>query len=357
MGAVYHAVQTSLEREVAIKILPVEFGNDPEFREGFAAEAKAMAKLNHPNLIGVYDYGDVNGMLFIVMEYVSGQSLHDACEGCAIDPAEVIRLMTGICHGLAHAHGQGILHRDIKPANILLDSQLQPKIGDFGLARPLDAKVGDGEAIYGTPGYTAPEVLEAPHTMDQRADIFSLGAVLHELLTGLLPGSDPRLPSAISRCDPRFDAVVRKATHPDPHLRYQNAAEIADALQKIASPAGPKQSAAPFATPGKPAARVPFYAGYRQGRRAGWWTWCSGAAAVVVFLLRDSRFIKIIKPAPALLVEPIPEPAKPRVGADSSSGETSGEAGEPEPEARCFNSGAGGAHAGTREPEPEPAPP
>lgn len=240
MGAVYHAVQTSLEREVAIKILPVEFGNDPGFCDAFAAEAKAMARLNHPNLIGVYDFGEVEGMLFIVMEYVPGQSLHDACHGSAVDPGEVVRLMTAISLGLAHAHQHGILHRDIKPANILLDSHLQPKIGDFGLARTLGAQVHDGEAIFGTPGYTAPEVLEPPHAVDQRADIFSLGVLLHELLTGRLPGDDPRPPSEISHCDPRFNAVVSKATHPDPQLRYQSATEIADALRKISTSAGPR---------------------------------------------------------------------------------------------------------------------
>ena len=257
MGAVYHAMQTSLEREVAIKILPVEFGNDPEFCKGFEAEAKAMAKLNHPNLISVYDFGELKGMLFIVMEYVPGQSLHEACDGGAVDPAEVVRLMTGISHGLAHAHEHGILHRDIKPANILLDAHLQPKIGDFGLARHVDVQIQDGEAIFGTPGYTAPEVLRPPHTVDQRADIFSLGVLLHELLTGVSARrADPRSPSAISHCDPRFDAVVNKASHPNPLQRYQNAAEIAEELQKIGSSAGPRvlRTASP-AAPRRPVAK------------------------------------------------------------------------------------------------------
>lgn len=233
MGAVYHAVQISLDREVAIKILPTEFSNDEAFCRGFEAEAKAMAKLNHPNLIGVFDFGEVNGMLFIVMEYVPGKSLHDAGFGAALDPKEVIRLIQKIASGLAHAHDHGILHRDIKPANILLDQYGQPKIGDFGLARQADLKIQEGEVIYGTLGYTAPEVLVPPHHADQRADIFSLGVMLHELLTGKLPGADRRLPSAICHCDARLDAVVRKATQPRPELRYQKASEIADDLEKI----------------------------------------------------------------------------------------------------------------------------
>ena len=163
MGAVYCAVQKSLDRTVALKILPMELSKDAAFCAGFEAEAKAMARLNHPNLIGVYDFGEVNGMLYIIMEFVPGKSIYHSADGIAIDPDEVIRLVTGICHGLAHAHEHGIIHRDIKPSNILLDLNAQPKIGDFGLARPIERKIEEGEEIFGTPHYTAPEVVEAPH--------------------------------------------------------------------------------------------------------------------------------------------------------------------------------------------------
>lgn len=304
MGAVYHAIQTSLEREVAIKILPVEFGRDPGFCAAFSAEAKAMARLNHPNLIGVYDFGEVEGMLFIVMEYVPGQSLHDACNGSALDSGEIIRLMTGIAHGLAHAHQHGILHRDIKPANILLNSQLQAKIGDFGLARPVDSQVNHGETIFGTPGYTAPEVLKPPHAMDQRADIFSLGVLLHELLTGRLPGDDPRIPSQILRCDPRFDAVIRKATHPDPQQRYQSATEIADALQKIATSAGPKvlrtNPAARTRRPFRPVYSLPQREKSEYGKLL---VIIALAAAVVALLVYRSKVTKNAGPVPAPAME------------------------------------------------------
>jgi serine/threonine protein kinase len=313
MGAVYHAIQTSLEREVAIKILPVEFGKDRGFCESFEAEAKAMAKLNHPNLISVYDFGDVNGMLFIVMEYVPGQSLHEACHGAAIDSAEAIRLMAGISQGLAHAHKQGILHRDIKPANILLDDHLQPKIGDFGLARPVDVQVKEGEAIFGTPGYTAPEVVDSRHAVDQRADIFSLGVLLHELLTGLLPESDPRPPSSISSCDPRLDAVVHKATHPTPLQRYQDTAEMADALEKIASTAGPRvlQTASPAAY--RPP--VPQGYSYQPSKKGGGGMLVAVlliVGVVVVIFFRDQIFHKADpSPDPAPVVDQKPESVKP----------------------------------------------
>lgn len=240
MGAVYRAVQKSLDRTVAIKILPQEFSKDAAFCAGFEAEAKAMARLNHPNLIGVYDFGEVKGMLYIVMEYVPGESLFDAAHGRAIDSSEVIRLVTGICEGLAHAHENGILHRDIKPSNILLDLDARPKIGDFGLARPIDRKVQEGEEIFGTPHYTAPEVVSAPHTVTNRADIFSVGVMLHELLTGKLPADDRRPASAIIQCDPRFDAIIRRATHPMQEARYASASEITRELAAIASSAGPR---------------------------------------------------------------------------------------------------------------------
>jgi serine/threonine protein kinase len=247
MGAVYRAVQKSLDRVVAIKILPQEFSKDAAFCAGFEAEAKAMARLNHPNLIGVYDFGEVNGMLYIIMEYVPGKSLFHSAHGIAIDPGEVIRLVTGICDGLAHAHEHGILHRDIKPSNILLDLNAQPKIGDFGLARPIDFKIQEGEEIFGTPHYTAPEVVDSPHSVDYRADIFSVGVLLHELLTGRLPADDPRPASVICRCDTRFDAIIRRASHPIPAQRYHSASEIAKDLRAIASSAGSRvpQTAVP----------------------------------------------------------------------------------------------------------------
>jgi serine/threonine protein kinase len=250
MGAVYHATQRALDRPAAIKMLPREFSTDAEFRAGFESEAKAMAKLNHPNLIGVFDFGEVDGMLFIVMEFVPGKSLYEAAHGCTVDQAEALELAIRVCDGLAHAHESNILHRDIKPANILLDFQGNPKIGDFGLARPVDRQIEEGEQIFGTPGYTAPEVLEPPYTIDQRADIFSVGVVLHELLTGILPDADPRTASQIGDCSPLLDPVIRRAMHPDPSRRYTTATELAGELRKIAAkPTRTIRTGAPAARP------------------------------------------------------------------------------------------------------------
>ncbi len=260
MGAVYRAIQKSLDRKVAIKILPREFSKDKEFCEGFEAEAKAMARLNHPNLIGVYDFGEVDGMLYIIMEYVPGKSLFDSSHGKAISASETIRLVSGICNGLAHAHENRILHRDIKPSNILLDLNAEPKIGDFGLARPIERKIQEGEQIFGTPHYTAPEVVDRPHSVDHRADIFSVGVMLHELLTGKLPADDQRPASAIIRCDPRFDAIIRRATNPLPDLRYSHAAEITRELAQIAGSSGPRggnKAPGPGPKPGGPKIGAP----------------------------------------------------------------------------------------------------
>ena len=254
MGAVYRAVQKSLERTVAIKILPQEFGKDAAFHASFEAEAKAMARLNHPNLISVFDFGDVNGMLYIVMEYVPGKSLYHSAHGRAIEVSKVISLVTGICSGLSHAHKFGIIHRDIKPSNILLDQNAQPKIGDFGLARPVGARIAEGADIFGTPYYTAPEVIRTPQAVGHRADIYSVGILLHELLTGHLPSADPRPASTIIKCDHRFDEIIRRASDPIPELRYFSADEIINDLRAIANPAGHAKTSAPAGTGAPPAA-------------------------------------------------------------------------------------------------------
>lgn len=254
MGAVFHATQRSLDRDVAIKILPREFAQDTEFVAGFEAEAKAMARLNHPNLIGVYDFGDAADMLYIVMEFVPGTSLYAAAHGHKVEQAEAIRIVSAVCRGLANAHQYGILHRDIKPSNILLDSNTNPKVGDFGLASSMDKRIEEGEQIFGTPGYTAPEVIDPPHIFDQRADIFSVGVMLYELLTGVTPNGEKPVSALPPVSHPRLRAIIQKATNPNPALRYTTADELANELDKIATVANnpllaatARKSAKPFA--------------------------------------------------------------------------------------------------------------
>lgn len=234
MGAVYLARQESLDREVAVKILPRELGSDPNFRASFKSEARAMARLRHRNLIGVHDFGEAGGFLYIVMDFVKGKSLFHSAHGKMIDQAEAARLMQAICEGVAHAHEEGIIHRDLKPANILLNSQKQPHIGDFGLARPLNAEAGEG-MHFGTPDYTAPELMVDPSKASKQSDIFALGVMLFELLTGELPGPQFVPPSQLQEVNSGFDKILRRAMHPAPAMRYPDAAEMARDLEKLQS--------------------------------------------------------------------------------------------------------------------------
>jgi serine/threonine protein kinase len=252
MGAVYKARQISLDRDVAIKILPKEMGEDPEFRESFETEAKAMARLNHPNLLGVFDYGSAEGMPYIVMEYVHGTSLHESAWNQAVEPSYAVAIVKAICDGLAHAHQNNIVHRDIKPSNILLTQKVEPKIGDFGLAHHADSdKPG---LVMGTPGYTAPEVFYDPNQAGPLADIYSVGVILHQLLTGIDPAGS-MTPPAQATGNLRLDAIWRRATLADPAQRYATVAAMAADLGKWAAAkaaAPPAQRRAPSMHPVRP---------------------------------------------------------------------------------------------------------
>ena len=230
MGAVYLGTQLSLERPVAIKILPRHLGEDEEFRKSFASEAKAMAKLNHPNLIGVYDFGEVDGMPFIVMEYVPGKSLHHSSHGQQIDPEEASRIVIAVSRGLQHAHENDVLHRDVKPANILLSTGAKPKLGDFGLAMASSEQSPDGQ-IYGTPGFAAPEVYQG--SPDYRSDLYATAVTLYLLLTARMPGEPYQPPSQLAQCDSRYDDFLTKALQPNLANRHQTAEEFADELEAI----------------------------------------------------------------------------------------------------------------------------
>ncbi|MEI7909659.1 MAG: serine/threonine-protein kinase [Verrucomicrobiota bacterium] len=253
MGAVYKAKQRSLGRDVAIKVLPPEVGHDPMFRRSFETEARAMARLNHPNLIGVYDSGSVADMLYIVMEYVPGKSLYHSSYGKMVDPVQAVQLIQGICAGLSHAHENGIIHSDIKPANILLTPKAEPKIGDFGLARLVESE-GTG-LVMGTPGYTAPEVVANPNVADHRSDLFSVGVMLYELMAGKRQEAGAAPPSTICGCGPGIDEIWRRATDLNPANRYQTAnalrAALADWLTAKDSPGKRKAAVSASAPQGK----------------------------------------------------------------------------------------------------------
>ncbi len=216
-GSIFKARQRSLDRDVALKILPRELGADPAYRASFQANARAMAYLTHPNLIRVFDFGETEGLLYLVMEYVPGKSLQRSASGKVIDPKQAVEIVLATCKGVANAHENGITHRDIKPANILLTPDCQPKLGDFG-----------SDPTTGPSSYIAPEANHDPATGDARSDVFSLGLVLGELLTGKPVESQTITNSLIP--DLKLGAICRKAAHADPALRYSDAEELAEEL-------------------------------------------------------------------------------------------------------------------------------
>lgn len=245
MGVVYKARQTRLDRLVAVKILPSEAGRDPSFAERFAREARALAKLNHPNIITIYDFGQEGGQTYFVMEFVEGENLRRRLRAGPLHPEEVFALVGKICEALQYAHEMGIVHRDIKPENLLLDRRGQVKIADFGIAKLLTGPRADYTLtgpmqFVGTWNYMAPEQLENPLGLDHRADVYSLGVVFYEMLTGERPMGRFDPPSQKAPVPAEVDAVVLKALASDPAKRFQQAAEMKAALEAAGVPSRPK---------------------------------------------------------------------------------------------------------------------
>jgi len=244
MGAVYQARQPALDRVVALKILPPQTAGGPGFIERFNREARALAKLNHPNIVAVYEFGQANGLPYFIMEFVNGLNLRQLEQAGKLSPHEALQIVPQICEALQFAHDEGIVHRDIKPENILLDKKGRVKIADFGIAKILgrepDVAITETGGAIGTPHYMAPEQMEKPTTVDHRADIFSLGVVFYEMLTGELPLGKFQPPSSCKvEVDVRLDDVVLRALEKDPERRYQHASQVKTAVDTIASSAAP----------------------------------------------------------------------------------------------------------------------
>ena len=284
MGAVYRARQRQLDRFVAVKILPPGIGKDPAFAERFAREAKALAKLNHPGIVTLYEFGRVDaaiaspslshaagegghspvesGLYYFLMEFVDGVNLRQLLHAGRVSSREALAIVPQICDALQYAHDQGIVHRDIKPENILLDRRGRVKVADFGLAKlvgvdasgspltgslpPSDSEraakpdegtpqVTDADKIMGTPSYMAPEQTEHPAEVDHRADIYALGVVFYQMLTGELPGKELQPPSRKVQIDVRLDEVVLKALEKNPQRRYQQASALKTQVETIAA--------------------------------------------------------------------------------------------------------------------------
>ncbi len=232
MGYVFKARQPNLDRIVAIKTLDPLLAPSPEFASRFHREAKALAALSHPNIVQVYDYGQVGDLYFLVMEFVGGASLRQVLSTERMAPKTALRYVPQICDALEYAHSQGVIHRDIKPENLLIDRLGQLKIADFGLAKIVSTDSAQHShptasgRIMGTPHYMAPEQINHMAEVDHRGDIYSLGVVFYEMLTGDLPLGRFSLPSQRAQVGMQVDKVVLKALEQDPQERYQRASEV-----------------------------------------------------------------------------------------------------------------------------------
>jgi serine/threonine protein kinase len=250
MGAVYKARQTKLDRLVAVKVLPPEVARDPAFAERFTREAQSLARLNHPHIVTVYDFGDVDGLYYFTMEYVDGHNLRDLLQAGPLPPAQALAIVPQLCDALEYAHDEGLVHRDIKPENILLDKKGRVKIADFGLARlvgltPAYLTLTGTHEVMGTLLYMAPEQMKRTHSVDHRADLYSLGVVLYEMLTGELPLGRFAPPSHKAAVDERIDQVVLRALAREPAERYQDAGAFKrDAVAALVAAGAPGRASA-----------------------------------------------------------------------------------------------------------------
>src|SRR5579859_7403533 len=254
MGVVYEGVDPTLGRRVAIKtILKTQLDEETakDYSKRFLREAKAVARLNHPNIVQVYDFGEEGNIAYLVMEFIQGKELKtffDANE--RFELKEVVRIMGELCEALEFAHNAGIIHRDVKPANVMLDAQARTKLTDFGVARVQDSdktvERTQAGTLVGTPAYMSPEQITGVN-IDKRTDVFSAGIILYQFLTGEKPftGSgawtiakkilheEPPLPSSLNNAvTPLFDAVVNKALSKNPDTRFQSARDLGVALKR-----------------------------------------------------------------------------------------------------------------------------
>lgn len=241
MGAVYKARQKQLDRFVALKILPPEVSKDAAFAERFTREARSLAKLNHPQIVTIYDFGHTEDALYyFLMEFVDGTDLRHIIQAGELKPEQALVIVPQVCEALHYAHKKGIVHRDIKPENILLDTEGNVKIADFGLAKLLDKETSaytltqSGQRM-GTPHYMAPEQIEHPQEVDHRADIYSLGVVFYEMLTGELPIGLFAPPSKKVQVDVRLDEIVLHTLEKEPNRRYQHASEVKTDVEMVSN--------------------------------------------------------------------------------------------------------------------------
>jgi tRNA A-37 threonylcarbamoyl transferase component Bud32 len=304
MATVYKAYQPAVDRYVALKVVRADMADTPQFRQRFDREARTIARLEHRYILPVYDFGEANGIPYLVMRYTNGGTLDALIAAGGLSQARAIKFIAQIAEALAYAHSQNVIHRDIKPANVLLSSDDNVLLTDFGIAKLMagtTALTGTG-AMVGTPFYMAPEQVRS-QPVDARTDIYALGIVLYECLTGQRPftGDTPLAVMYMQVRDPlplphtinqtvgeNLERIVLKATAKEPADRFQNAAELAAALNALRA-APPDLAPAPppaLATPPAPAAAPPQPAVQpARPRRVPLWGWAVGGGLIAAALL------------------------------------------------------------------------
>lgn len=254
MGAVYKARQIRLDRLVALKIIRPDAARDRSFAERFDREAKTLARLSHQYIVTVHEFGEVlftdaahsagQPLYYFLMEYVDGSNLRQLIASRSLAPAAALAIVPQICEALQFAHDEGVVHRDIKPENILIDKRGRVKVADFGLAKlvapsPRDVTITATRQVMGTPRYMAPEQMEGSHQVDHRADIYSLGVVFYEMLTGEIPAGHFEPPSRKAQVDARLDQVVLRSMAQEPDRRYQHASDVKTDVERISENPSP----------------------------------------------------------------------------------------------------------------------
>ncbi len=228
MAVVFKAKQLSLDRTVAIKVLPKRLSESEEFVERFYREGRAAARLNHPNIIQAFDVGEAGGYHYFVMEYIDGKTIYDlVSDGCCIEEPEALRILLQTSQALEHAHGQELIHRDVKPKNIMLTQDNVVKLADMGLAREVgDYVTANAEAgrAYGTPYYICPEQIRGAIDIDYRADIYALGATFYHMVTGRVP-FDGSTPSAV------MHKHLKEPLIPPDHINHSLSAGIGEIIE------------------------------------------------------------------------------------------------------------------------------
>src|SRR5262245_28693013 len=262
MGEVYRARDIKLDRAVALKILPKEMSADGERMRRFSREAKAASALNHPNVAHIYEIGEAEGVNFIAMEYVEGQTLAASINGNPLKVSEVVEIGSQIAAALDEAHRKGITHRDLKPANVMLNERGQVKVLDFGLAKfarptvkPIDSEISTlvktaPGVVMGTPHYMSPEQVRGQEA-DHRADIFAIGLILYEMLAGerafrgdsaaevmsaILKDEPPELSIVNSQISPQLTKIVQRCLEKRPERRFQSVSDLGFALETLSAP-------------------------------------------------------------------------------------------------------------------------